>query len=128
VVAEEVGQLLGADGPGLVRYEPDGQAVVVESWSRAGAHPVAPGSIVELDSDTGVGLVYRTGQAGRCEHFEGREGSMAKRLKEFGYWLTGTAGSSARIYYERAHSDPSGAQLAPSTVPTAVAVFPHWRP
>jgi signal transduction histidine kinase len=84
-VAEEVGQLLGADGAGLVRYEPDGHAVVVGSWSRSGAHPVAPGSIVELDSETGVGLVYRTGQAGRCDHFEGGEGSMAHRLKEFGF-------------------------------------------
>ncbi len=39
------------------------------------------------------------------------------------YWLTGTAGSSARIYYERAHS--SFDATAPSTTPTAVAVFPH---
>jgi PAS domain S-box-containing protein len=85
VVAEEVGQLLGADGAGLVRYEPDGHGVVVGTWSRAGAHPVAPGSTVELDSETGVGLVYRTGQAGRCEHFEGGEGSMAQQLKQFGF-------------------------------------------
>jgi epoxide hydrolase len=38
------------------------------------------------------------------------------------YWLTGTAGSSARLYYERAH-----AQYPPppwSPVPTAVADFP----
>jgi epoxide hydrolase len=38
------------------------------------------------------------------------------------YWLTGTAGSSARLYYEQAHS-PRPVQ--PSTVPTGVAVFPH---
>jgi microsomal epoxide hydrolase len=40
------------------------------------------------------------------------------------YWLTGTAGSSARLYYEtgRARSwNPS----ASSTVPTGVAVFPR---
>ncbi|WP_405833642.1 epoxide hydrolase family protein [Streptomyces sp. NBC_01176] len=41
------------------------------------------------------------------------------------YWLTGTAGSSARIYYERAHADYQGAQPGISTVPTALAVFPH---
>ncbi|MET7620950.1 epoxide hydrolase family protein [Streptomyces sp. NPDC005408] len=39
------------------------------------------------------------------------------------YWLTGTAGSAARIYYERAHSDCTGPE--PSTAPTALAVFPH---
>jgi pimeloyl-ACP methyl ester carboxylesterase len=41
------------------------------------------------------------------------------------YWLTGTAGSSARIYYERAHATGRQARPAePSTAPTALAVFP----
>ncbi|MFF2847261.1 epoxide hydrolase family protein [Streptomyces sp. NPDC058001] len=41
------------------------------------------------------------------------------------YWLTRTAGSSARIYYERAHADYRGAPPEPSTTPTALAVFPE---
>ncbi|MFE9888861.1 epoxide hydrolase [Streptomyces scopuliridis] len=41
------------------------------------------------------------------------------------YWLTGTAGSSARIYYERAHSDYWGTRPEPSTAPTALADFPR---
>jgi epoxide hydrolase len=41
------------------------------------------------------------------------------------YWLTGTAGSSARIYYERAHADYWGRPPAPSTAPTALADFPR---
>jgi pimeloyl-ACP methyl ester carboxylesterase len=41
------------------------------------------------------------------------------------YWLTGTAGSAARIYYERAHAAYQGAPVEPSTAPTAYAVFPH---
>jgi epoxide hydrolase len=41
------------------------------------------------------------------------------------YWLTGTAGSSARIYYERAHADYWGNPPEPSTAPTALAVFPQ---
>lgn len=41
------------------------------------------------------------------------------------YWLTGTAGSSSRIYYERAHaSGRAAAPTEPSTAPTALAVFP----
>ena len=85
VVAEEVAQLLGADGAGLVRYEPDGHGVVVGTWTRSGAHPVETGTVVELESETAAGLVYRTGQAGRCEHFEGGEGSMAQMLDRFGF-------------------------------------------
>jgi pimeloyl-ACP methyl ester carboxylesterase len=38
------------------------------------------------------------------------------------YWLTGTAGSSARLYYERAHAEHLPHRR--STVPTAVADFP----
>jgi pimeloyl-ACP methyl ester carboxylesterase len=38
--------------------------------------------------------------------------------------LTGTAGSSARIYYERAHADYWGTPPEPSTAPTALAAFP----
>lgn len=37
------------------------------------------------------------------------------------YWLTGTAGSSARIYYEDAHAQDKTAE--PTTVPLGVAVF-----
>ncbi|MEU9187177.1 epoxide hydrolase [Streptomyces sp. NPDC048484] len=41
------------------------------------------------------------------------------------YWLTGTAGSSARVYYERAHAVGGGSATQPSTAPTALAVFPR---
>ena len=41
------------------------------------------------------------------------------------YWVSATAGSSARIYYERAHADYTGTPPRPSTTPTALAVFPH---
>jgi epoxide hydrolase len=40
------------------------------------------------------------------------------------YWLTRTAGSSARLYYEAARSRGWGPP-APSTTPTGVAVFPE---
>jgi pimeloyl-ACP methyl ester carboxylesterase len=38
------------------------------------------------------------------------------------YWLTGTAGSAANMYYELMHS---GTWPTPSGVPTAVAAFAH---
>ncbi|MGC5568843.1 epoxide hydrolase family protein [Streptomyces sp. FR-108] len=41
------------------------------------------------------------------------------------YWLTGTAGSAARVYYERAHAGGGNALAEPSTAPTALAVFPR---
>lgn len=41
------------------------------------------------------------------------------------YWLTRTAGSAARLYYERAHASYWGQPPEPSTAPTAVAHFPQ---
>ncbi|MEU6404105.1 epoxide hydrolase [Streptomyces sp. NPDC046985] len=41
------------------------------------------------------------------------------------YWLTGTAGSSARMYYERRHAAYWGQPPAPSKTPTAFAAFPR---
>ena len=37
------------------------------------------------------------------------------------YWLTGTAGASARLYYENLHAGSFG--QPPGTTPTGVAVF-----
>ncbi|MFW6691778.1 epoxide hydrolase family protein [Streptomyces sp. MAR4 CNX-425] len=41
------------------------------------------------------------------------------------YWLTGTAGSAARLYYERAHAARGSRPAERSTVPTAFAAFPR---
>ncbi|MFD7337555.1 epoxide hydrolase family protein [Streptomyces violascens] len=41
------------------------------------------------------------------------------------YWLTGTAASSSRLYYERAHADYWGSPPEPSKAPTALAHFPR---
>ncbi|UUU44964.1 epoxide hydrolase family protein [Streptomyces sp. NBC_00162] len=41
------------------------------------------------------------------------------------YWLSGTAGSAARIYYERAHADYFGQPPEVSRTPTALADFPR---
>jgi microsomal epoxide hydrolase len=45
------------------------------------------------------------------------------------YWLTGTAGSSARLYYETSHAGRGGGR-GPSLAPVGVAVFPReiFRP
>jgi len=41
------------------------------------------------------------------------------------YWFTATAGSSARIYYDTAHSSSGWGTAEASQVPTGVAVFAH---
>jgi len=41
------------------------------------------------------------------------------------YWLTGTAGSSARLYYETMHAGSGWGAEEPSTIPTGVMVLPR---
>lgn len=41
------------------------------------------------------------------------------------YWLTATAGSSARLYYETVHADSWGRPPQVSPVPTGIAFFPR---
>jgi PAS domain S-box-containing protein len=70
VVAEEAGRLLTADAAGIVRYEPDGRGSIVGVWTAPGAPPVPTDAVVELDTETAVGRVYRTGRARRSGNFE----------------------------------------------------------
>jgi pimeloyl-ACP methyl ester carboxylesterase len=63
-----------------------------------------------------------TDSAGRPEDAVDRDQLLTNVML---YWLTGTAGSSARIYYERAHAPYRGQPPEPSAAPTAVAVFPR---
>ncbi len=66
-IAEEVGGLFGADGTGLLRYEPDGSATAV------GAHSpvlgVPPGARFPLGGRNVSTLVFETGQPARVDRF-----------------------------------------------------------
>ncbi|MFI9646446.1 epoxide hydrolase family protein [Streptomyces sp. NPDC052040] len=106
-----------------------------EEWQREGAayaslHATRPQTLAYALTDSPVGQL-----AWIVEKF--REWTDSEELPEEAvdrdrlltnvmlYWLTGTAGSAARIYYERAHATGRAAAPAePSTAPTAVAVFP----
>ncbi|MFF7202409.1 epoxide hydrolase family protein [Streptomyces sp. NPDC008141] len=60
----------------------------------------------------------------RREHPEGAVDRDHLLTNVMLYWLTRTAGSSARIYYERAHAAYWGMPPDVSDAPTALAVFP----
>ncbi|MGW2691563.1 epoxide hydrolase family protein [Streptomyces sp. NPDC001296] len=106
-----------------------------EEWQREGTgyailHSTRPQTLAYALTDSPVGQL-----AWIVEKF--REWTDSRELPEEAvdrdrlltdvmlYWLTGTAGSAARIYYERAHAaGRAAAPSEPSTAPTAVAVFP----
>jgi signal transduction histidine kinase len=83
-VAEEVGQLVGADFARLARYEPADALTFVAAWSRTGEHfPV--GSQWALTGEDNIGvLVLRAGRPARVDDFAGISGPLAADARERG--------------------------------------------
>lgn len=107
-----------------------------EAWSRdgagyAGLQSTRPHTLGYALTDSPVGqlawIVEKFREWTDCEELPEEAVDRDRLLTNVMlYWLTGTAGSSARIYYERAHvtGDRAWQPAEPSTAPTAVAVFP----
>src|SRR5688500_3445244 len=67
-VPEEVAALLGVPGASLVRYEDPDKALVVGGWSDDGHLRLPVGSTIDLDGDTVVAKVLRTGTPQRADY------------------------------------------------------------
>jgi PAS domain S-box-containing protein len=84
VVTEEVGRLLGGHTANMVRYTPDGWAVVTGGWSTGAARNVPVGTRGPLGGSTLASLIYRSGRPERIDSYEGLTGTMADTLRELG--------------------------------------------
>jgi signal transduction histidine kinase len=84
-VPEEVSRLLGLPGACVVQYDGTEAATVVGAWSQTDRLPLPVGSSLELDDDTVIAKVLRTGTAQRLESYDGAGGRLAQRLREAGY-------------------------------------------
>ena len=83
-VTEEAGRVLGADYITMARYDPDGAATVVASWSSAGAvFPI--GSRWSLGGRNLNALVFQTGRAGRIDDYADASGPAGEAVREFGF-------------------------------------------
>jgi signal transduction histidine kinase len=84
-VTEEVAQLLGLPGAGVVQYRPGQGATVVGAWSEDASLALPVGTVLDVDGDTVVAKVLRTGEVQRVERYEGIRGGIAERLRGLGY-------------------------------------------
>jgi signal transduction histidine kinase len=82
-VAEELGQLLGANMTKVLRYEPDGTATVVGGWSEPGID-VPIGTRLTVAGEGVAAAVRRTGVSTRVERFAGPPGSVAACFGDLG--------------------------------------------
>jgi signal transduction histidine kinase len=77
-VAEETGRLLGAEFAGMSRYDPDGMATIVGTWSRTGTPwPMAVGVPLSLGGRNVTTLVHQTGKPARIDDYDDSSGKFA---------------------------------------------------
>jgi GAF domain-containing protein len=83
-VTEEAGRLLGAHHATMSRYDPDGAAMVVASWSVTGtAFPV--GTLVPLGGRNAHTLVFQTRGPARISDYADASGPTGTAAREFGF-------------------------------------------
>ncbi|GAA0718241.1 DUF4118 domain-containing protein [Dactylosporangium roseum] len=78
-VIEELGRFLGWDRTALLRYEPDGTATIVAArgW-------LSGVRSFDLDGDSVLATVLRTGRAARMNSYEHAVGSIAELIQDMG--------------------------------------------
>jgi signal transduction histidine kinase len=84
-VTKEVARLLGMPGASLMRYDGARTATVVGAWSEEGKPNLPIASTIDLDGDTVVAKVLRSGMPQRVERYEDARGDFAEQLQSFGY-------------------------------------------
>jgi signal transduction histidine kinase len=83
-VTEEVGRLLGLPGANVMQYDGARTATVVGAWSESGPPRFPVGAELDVDGDTVVARVVRTGEAARVDYAEAG-GTLAATLLSAGY-------------------------------------------
>jgi len=85
-VTEEVGRLLGLPGASVFQYDDEAHtATVVGAWSAHGPPRFPVGVKLELDGDTVIAKVVRTGSPQRVDRYERASGTLAKTVRAVGY-------------------------------------------
>jgi signal transduction histidine kinase len=83
-VTEEVGRLLGMPGANVMHYDGVRTATVVGAWSEDGPPRFPVGAQLDVDGDTVVARVVRSGRAARVD-YEEASGSLAATMRTAGY-------------------------------------------
>ena len=84
-VTEEVARLLALPGANVMRYDGARTATVVGGWSEDGALTLPIGDTFDLDGDTVVARVLRSGEAQRVDRYQDTSGDLAETMQRSGY-------------------------------------------
>jgi signal transduction histidine kinase len=84
-VTEEVGRLLGLPVANVLQYDGARTITVVGAWSEDGPPQFPVGERFDIDGDTAIGRVVRTGDAARVDRYEETSGTLAATLSSAGF-------------------------------------------
>jgi signal transduction histidine kinase len=84
-VTEEVAMLLAMPGANVMRYDGARTATVVGGWSEDGVLTLPMGSTFDLDGDTVVAKVLRSGTPQRVDRYQDTSGNLAETMQRSGY-------------------------------------------
>jgi signal transduction histidine kinase len=84
-VTEEVGRLLELPGAAVIQYRDAHSGMVVGAWSERGTPLLPVGTQFDLEGETVVAKVLRTGAAERVERYDEAHGGLAERMRTAGY-------------------------------------------
>ncbi len=84
-VTEEVGRLLGLPAASVVQLDGHSTARVVGAWHEGGRPRLPVGTTLDLDGDSVVAKVLRTGEAQRVDRYDEAGGALAGTMVGFGY-------------------------------------------
>jgi signal transduction histidine kinase len=118
-VCEELGELLAVKTTDMIRYEDDGFARVVGTWTGNDTPSFPVGERVPVEGETVTGKLYRSGRPERVDDYDDVEGELAARLREFGIqsvvgapiYVAGRLWGAIMASSELAHAFPAGTEV-----------------
>jgi signal transduction histidine kinase len=84
-VTEEVARLLTMPGASVLRYDDARTATVVGGWSEDGTLSLPLATTFDLDGDTVVAKVLRSGSPQRVDRYQETSGDLSETLQRSGY-------------------------------------------
>jgi signal transduction histidine kinase len=84
-VTEEVGRLIGLPGVNVMHYDGERTATVVGAWSEHGKPRFPVGETFNVDGDTAVARVVKSGEPARVERYDAATGTLAATVHSAGY-------------------------------------------
>jgi signal transduction histidine kinase len=83
-VCQELGQLLAVTSTDMIRFEGEGFATVVGSWTGDETPAFPIGERIPVEGESVTAKLYRSGRPERVDDYDNVESELAERIREFG--------------------------------------------